>query len=786
MYGPFLFGGKVLLYTGIGSDSLNEDYPNVVHLSEYIRTSGVPLWSFHMGIGQSSYPFVPLLLFNPVAWLPKGAIAEALPWQQLLKVVLAGLLFFRFLELRGLAFRAAAAGGVLLAFSAYMCIGACWSVAGNELVGFAFLLCAVERTLTLGRWSCVPLAVALLGLLTVFHLYLAALLLCLYVPARIVALHGWHWRPLWRIGAPLALAAFLGCGLAAVIAFDALAVIFNSPRAPGTVSTMATLADKPVFGLASEHHYLTCLMRWFSNDMMASGTKFRGWYNYFEAPTNYCGLLSLVLLPHAFVGATRRQRILYSLFLLFAVLPVVFPWFRYAFWAFQGDYYRAFSLFRVFGVIGLAMIALSRIVTERRVNLWIAGGTAVAAILLLWVPSVNQNKLVLPSLRMAATGYLAGYAILMALGHFLRRESLFVWLMLGLAATELAYFDRITVAERDVLTKSQLVARIGYNDHTIEAVRDVKQHDPTFYRVTKLYSSSPAIHDSLNDDMVFGYFGTRSYSSFNDMDYIRFLSALDVISRTPTEAETRWTQGLWERPLLSTFAAEKYVFTHDPRPFQFDSTYEFVARHDEVHVYRNKMFLPFGLVSQRYVPENEFLTWPTGAKEHALFYAVVLSEDDIATHPGLAQTNLLRLDLDGLANMVKREPLSRRLSQLRAAGMQMRSFDHNLIEGTVEIAQDAVIVFQTAFARGWRAYVNGVRVATIKADVGLIGVPLQAGKNELRLRYVPQHLPLGAFVTVCAAILFGYALHRWPRLQGRPDPDPASAVEHRPNAAVAA
>jgi hypothetical protein len=116
IFGPFLFGPKLLLYKDIGSDSVNDDYPTFAHLSDYIRTVGAPSWSFQVGLGQSIFSLASLLLFDPVAWLPKAMIPGALGWQHLLKVLIVGFLFFRFLEFRGLNFRSSLAGALLLGF----------------------------------------------------------------------------------------------------------------------------------------------------------------------------------------------------------------------------------------------------------------------------------------------------------------------------------------------------------------------------------------------------------------------------------------------------------------------------------------------------------------------------------------------------------------------------------------------------------------------------------------------------------------------------------------------
>jgi hypothetical protein len=83
----------------IGSDSLNSYYPDFVQLSHYVRTQGYPSWSFYVGMGQDLAYAIGYLIWQPVSWLPKDLIAPALVFQHLAKTLIAGLFFFRFLQL---------------------------------------------------------------------------------------------------------------------------------------------------------------------------------------------------------------------------------------------------------------------------------------------------------------------------------------------------------------------------------------------------------------------------------------------------------------------------------------------------------------------------------------------------------------------------------------------------------------------------------------------------------------------------------------------------------------
>jgi hypothetical protein len=239
-------------------------------------------------------------------------------------------------------------------------MGSRWYPLADEVVCFAGILLATERALQRGRWLMLALAIALVGMINPFFLCLCALFLLFYVPIRLFGQYGWQPRIILRICFVLAAVAALGVGLGAIVTLPYLQAILNSPRGSGATSAVAALSSFPLFGLESARHYITAIFRPFANDMLGTGDDFHGWLNYLEAPLTYCGLFCLVIFPQTFVGAPQRRRIIYLLFLAGILIPTVFPWFRYLFWLFQGDYYRTYSLFSILGVITLSMIAFSR------------------------------------------------------------------------------------------------------------------------------------------------------------------------------------------------------------------------------------------------------------------------------------------------------------------------------------------------------------------------------------------------------------------------------------------
>jgi len=758
IFRDFLFGEAVLLYKDIGSDSLNSYYPDFVHLSNYIRHQGFPSWSFYVGMGQSLSYATGYLIWQPVSLLPQNWIAHALVFQHLAKILLAGLFFFRFLQLSRLRSPAPLLGSLLLSFSAYMCMGSCWYPLADEVVCFAAILLGVEEAVRNGRWLILALAVMLVGMITPFHLYLAALFLATYVPIRLFMRYPGQPRTILRICFVLGAVATLGLGLGAVITLPYLHSVLSSPRGSGTTSFVATLSSSSFFAPGSPLHNITAALRPFGNDMLGTGDGFRGWQNYLEAPITYCGLLCLLVLPQVFVFASKRRALIYGLFLAGILIPTIFPWFRYLFWLFQGDYYRTHSLFSVLGVITLAMIVFSRYKNGQPLNLWLLAATTIVLLAILYLPLQGWQTLINPDLRRRASLLILVYGLLLAAGQFLKRQTLAAYLMVGLVVIELVTFDRFTVSNRNIVTKHELTERVGYNDETVDAVRDIKATDDSFFRITKLRPSTLSTFPSLNDAMVFGYYGTSSYGSFNSVNYTNFLTAVGAIP-PHSEMDTRWAMGLADSALLSAFACEKYVLVDDPARFQKEIHYEPIQAYGKDFLFRNQLFLPLGLTYTRYMDEDIFVRLPSGEKQEALLRAVVLSNENEAAKQGLSPLTVSELEED-----IRATRLSDVVAARRKTALNLASFDQTKILGSVRLDQRDILVLQTPFDRGWHALDDGKEAPVLKVDIGLLGIALGEGEHKMELRYTPPFLHLGLALTLASLLILAAMLWRWPRL----------------------
>ena len=86
------------------------------------------------------------------------------------------------------------------------------------------------------------------------------------------------------------------------------------------------------------------------------------------------------------------------------------------------------------------------------------------------------------------------------------------------------------------------------------------------------------------------------------------------------------------------------------------------------------------------------------------------------------------------------------------------------LAGDVRLDQDGILILQPPFSSGWHAVQDGRPVPALRADFGLLGLPVKAGEHRVELRYRNPWLLTGAVITGLSALLLAILLWRKPRL----------------------
>lgn len=756
IFHEFLFFQNTYLFKDIGSDSINIFYPHIALLLDYVSRVGVPLWSFSQGMGQNVFVGLgdPLLLVFFA--FGRDNIGFAMAYAEVLKILIGASFFFLYLRKLGLTPFACTIGGLLYGFTGYMILGGQWYLCSWEAMVCALLLLAFEKLYQDGVWALFPIPIALFAVYQPFDLYLYGLFILGYATVRFLERERWSAANFARLLAKMALSTALGLALGGVLLFENVQALLLSPRVTGEAGYFKQFLSQPIFSLPGADEYVSDILRLFSSDLQGTGSDYKGWKNYFESPMLYCGLLTLVYAPQFFAFVNWRKKKIYLVLAAVALLALVFPYLRYVFWAFTGNYYRSFAFLVALILLFCGMRGLSFVDQSGKLNprllvmtlvflLWLLVGTSYGA------DGVNVR------LALSIAGMLLLYGMSTAILLVGKNRQLWRLATIAMVCIEVAYLSRIAVNDRPVITAAELAARAGYGDSTVEAIRYLASIDGDFYRVHKDYSSGLAMHGSLNDAKAQHYYGSASYSSFNQQNYIRFLEGMDVV-KASDELATRWARGL-NRTILWILGSVKYALSKSPDNDLQSRGYRSLAAVGDVRIYQNDFFLPLGFAYDTFVPASDFSKLTTEQKDRVILKALVIDDAEQDRFRGL-----LRLTLD---NVPTAYPISATLSDLSArksAALSMTGHSENKISGTIKLDKREVLFFSIPFDVGWSALVDGEPAHLEKVDFGLTGILLDKGEHVVELTFRPRFLTLGLIVSSTALLLYA-GLLMWPRFR---------------------
>jgi uncharacterized membrane protein YfhO len=523
----------------------------------------------------------------------------------------------------------------------------------------------------------------------------------------------------------------------------------ESPRVGGEASLFARLQQAGMFDPADDLLQFTTVFRSFGSDMLGTGNNFKGWQNYLEAPLFYCGIFCLVAFPQFFISLTKRQKYFYGVLTFVFCLPIIFPYFRYAFWAFSGDYFRTLSLVIIFFMVMFSARAVNFIEKNNKINLMVLGGTVLVLLFFLYTPDAQFKPAINTSLRSFVTLLIFIYAgLLIGISKQTNIKHVSKVTLLVLCVFEIGYFSNITINKRDVVTKSVLNDKVGYNDYTVDAVNYLKQIDKSFFRINKDYSSGLAIHGSINDAKVQGFYGTPSYFSFNQKNYIKFLGDLNVID-VKDENSTRWAKGLGDRPILFSLASGKYWLSKRPDNAVVNMGFDSITKFGDVKVYKNKYALPFGFAYNKAIGEDEFKKLSPTQKDFCLLRACVIGNEDKSTFKSIKPFNIA----DTIAPISFDNYLAY-VNELKTNEFKISKFSENNIIGSVNVSESEILFFSMPFDEGWKATLNGQEVKLYRLNCGLTGLMIQKGANTIVLTFEPRFKKMGAMVSVAALLIF--------------------------------
>jgi uncharacterized membrane protein YfhO len=622
-------------------------------------------------------------------------------------------------------------GATLVAFSGYLIVGSSWYGHSTNIMFIVMLLLGLELLFVKNQWWLLPIpTLFLLGPSLLFTAEFAVL----YTIMRFSLTQRISLASIGLLAKKMIIPVLFGILFLAPFLGTTVYKFIYSPRVGGDMSFVDSLSSRPIFDLAPAKQLVTVIYRFFSNDILGTAANFGGWNNYLEAPLFYCGMITLLLVPQLFLFLKRRQKVVFSAVLSLWILMLIFPYFRYAFYFFVGDYFKsAISLFLPLTCIIMATTAFHFVLKEGKVNVVLLSGTLVLLLGFLYLtPTGSLTSQIDTSLRnMAAVSLVLQAALLLVL-HFSKNVNVGL-LILVMTLLQGTYFSSISINSRQAITSSRMASKTLYNDYTIEALEYLKRIDPGFYRIEKTF---PSVMSGLNDSQVQNFYGTRSYRSHNHNNYVRFLTEMELLDPSQ-EVNTRWLMGFPQLTQLHPLFGIKYLIsTQETKSEVSKFFYEDLGELNGLELFKAKYFIPFGIPITKFSTISDLRNSDTFFKKIQLHYLSVILDESVAS----LYPKLERLDMRLIHGALAFESYEEAYAE---KAMKIKKIKQSRIQGTITLDEPAMVFYSIPYDEGWQAYVNGKKMSLVEVNNGLTGLYLEAGDYDIDLRYRPPFYTLG-------------------------------------------
>jgi uncharacterized membrane protein YfhO len=751
VFKDFILLEKVYLYKDIGSDTLNAAYPFLYNFATYFHKYGLPTWSFEQGMGQNIAggflrdPFMFIAYIAGVSAMPKIFV-----FIECIKIATAGLIFYLLLKQLKVSNFSAIIGALLFTFSGFMIIGSSWYVFSYEALTLALVLLGFELYFQKGKWLVFVIAIISIAISMPFNLYISGLFLLFYIIFRLAQTDQLTWKIFFSFILKLCLFGLIALLISAPFFLESLFQILESPRGSGANSYFSTLSSFPVFGLIDQLQFGTFVMRFFNSNLIGVADDFKAWHNYLEAPISYCGILSIILMPQVFSFISKPAKKWYIIWALIWILPTFFPYFRYAFWLFSGDYYRIFSFCLSLVFILYSVFALDLIIRNKKISLITLAITLVICIVLLNFDYFDDGAVQKdPAISFLIYASIFIYSLLLFFISKPDSSPYWKYALVLFVCIELGFTSYSSINNRIALTTDELKQKTGYNDYSVEAVDYIKKHETGFYRIDKNYFSSGANYVSFNDNMMLDYYGTSVYNSFTDNNYINYLKAYEIISKDD-ELQSRWVPGLISDPMLQSLNQVKYILIEPYDNNLWHYLTDSVTIFGDVTVLKYKYTLPLGFTYKQYVKQEAFDSLSKWQKDVIGLKACVINDSDLNKIQGLTAADIkdtvpkTAFTFDSYRDDI---------IKLKQDTLQLASFSDTKISGKIISQQPEIMYLSFPYDKGWHLILDGQKTELLNFNNGMTGIYLTQGNHQIELNYKLRYFYKGLWLMFSGVLL---------------------------------
>ena len=518
-YRKYITGEKLFVFNGIGRDSIEQTYPNLYRCADLIE-KGKELFGFDFTRGYGAPRNINQI--NISSWpilFGTGNLAYLLGINQVIKVILAFILFYLYLKLIERNEITCFLGAASYSLCGHMIMRQFWKGYSDEVVLSAFLLIALEIAVSKKKYIWLP--ISLLLYCTTLGEYNSVLAFGLVIAYTI-------FRHLELQSDIKSIAKNILCNIIAYILallgscmyiLQPLLKAFSSDR----LNKGTTYFDlKSLFTFEDWTNLRTAFIRTISMGIEDKKEIFNSInnMNILEGPTFYCGLVMLMFIPIAICQLNKKRKLIAYAAIIISIVYIIFPNLRYIANGFgHRTTYKLSSFWIIililyYGTLGLDFWLKEKTHTKHQpVYLWHIG-MGLLGIFLARQEQTNLKMFALFIVLIIIIDYISLFKNRINVKFF--KYILTATVMVDLFTNAYIYIDpEIAVSYAQINNR--------YTDSSIDYLKEIDKD--VFYRIEDKDNKTPACVALVKD-----YYGTVDYSGGTNMnDNIhRFLQTMNI------------------------------------------------------------------------------------------------------------------------------------------------------------------------------------------------------------------------------------------------------------------
>lgn len=612
IYFPILITGKMYMYLDIGADTYCSYFPTMVYDKELLKS--FTTWDFSLGLGGTTVNYALLCyILDPFSWIiflfNKHNLDVGIFLSLLIKnIFLCNFAYFylKKMQLKGMP--------LILSAISYSFCG--WMLGWGQHYNFAtafvlftMILYFFEKWLLDKKWAGFIICLGVLLITSPYFAYMSLLFLAIYYLFRYFSIYkGQSAKHFIVHGFKTFGLCIWALGISAFVFVPVCMQILSSPRVSGSVG----ISLKP----GDFSQYLTMACRMLSNNILGT-SYYKGYWNYYEAPFFYIGILTLYMLPIALIKRKNRKNLLAAALVLFSIIFVNFSCIIF-------NAFSAFTFRWTFVVVPVVAVMLGRglelyndIVYKKKISIYCTCIFLVINVILLiayhYYLKNNNDYSFTANITLGLTFVINCLYWLVFTFDFVTKKGLLNFLLICFTA-EIIGNGYITVNMRSLISQDQK-SELPLYDNTDKIIEYLNSIDSGYYRVYKKYDTV-----ELDDPMMNDYYGEKIYSSSLTQPYFNLKS----IFRLP-EKGSNYFWGFNDRQALRNFCSGKYMFSKEMKSYY---GYKYINQIDDIYIYINKNYLPFGIFYDSYTNTTDFSKLSDIDKQRMLYRSCFVSDTD--------------------------------------------------------------------------------------------------------------------------------------------------------------